>query len=663
MFSYYGETVFQFNEPEQGKNIILIAGRNGHGKTSFINSIKLLFTGPRGDLLSSIPGNARVLSPKQYVLGAKDQWVGVFNRKAKKQGQDRFYVKIVWVEEQGRVEAKREWVVTGENYTEELSIMADHVESVLKDSDAQDFLDERLPSEYIPFFYFDGEQIHKMIDISQNNIQKNMERLLNINQIETAREYIGKAETEWKKAAMVEEEKAKLQAKQNDQALKQAEIKKNDEKIKTLLNEISELEDEVEQVSRRLDRLMESSQIGDQRQLRNERTKISEELEELTRQLVDDLTEDTPLVFNTALIREVMGHIRLILESDTGAQKDLIDSFIRTVPGNLFDNPPYPDPCLTDQQIRFYKKRLTQLFEAFIPSSETSALFAIDKRRASRLSDNISPYMNTDIRKKTMTSSLKRLNHYKKRIVEIDLRLEDIPGLNRNEKEEFEEAKKTLTLKSELKGNKEEEIRLAESSIRSLTHELKKLDQEIQHQGKQVNLSGIAKDKMELALKLKSFFKQYKEEMKKDRRERIESRQNTFVNLLITSHKQIDHIRVDDEFILHPMDKNMETIGINSLSSGIRQLIATALLWALNDVSGKTVPLVIDTPLGRIDMDHQEILLKQFYPAVGKQVILLPTDSEITPDKYKVLKPHICQEFILSNMDGESTVFQEKPLY
>lgn len=58
-------------------------------------------------------------------------------------------------------------------------------------------------------------------------------------------------------------------------------------------------------------------------------------------------------------------------------------------------------------------------------------------------------------------------------------------------------------------------------------------------------------------------------------------------------------------------------------------MVATALLWALKTVSNKNIPVVIDTPLGRLDADNQKSLLVNYYPCVGEQVILLPTDSEL----------------------------------
>jgi DNA sulfur modification protein DndD len=367
LFSYYGKIVFQLKTPEKGKNIVLIAGRNGHGKTSFLNSIKLLFSGVSEELRVGIPGYSnRRLSPKQYLLGVSDLWAGVFNRKAKKEGQKRFYIKIEWEEEAGVVEAIREWIITGENeYQPHFRINSTFMETVLKDQDAQDFLDERLPQDYIPFFYFDSEQIHKMIDISQNNLQKHMERLLNISQIETAREYIGKAQSDWKKAAMVEKEKANLQEKENNLSEKKRSIAENSEKATYLKDEISDLEDEIEETSKRLDRLRENSQIGDEKKLKEERDDIKRAIEELTLSIADDLTDDTPMLFNSEIIKKAAVFFKIIMESDTGTQSDLIDSFIRTLPISLFDNPPFPDPSLSEYQTDLFKNRLIQLLEAY----------------------------------------------------------------------------------------------------------------------------------------------------------------------------------------------------------------------------------------------------------------------------------------------------------
>ena len=95
----------------------------------------------------------------------------------------------------------------------------------------------------------------------------------------------------------------------------------------------------------------------------------------------------------------------------------------------------------------------------------------------------------------------------------------------------------------------------------------------------------------------------------------------------------------------------------------MKQLFATSLLWTLKDVSGKSLPIIIDTPLARFDRGHQQNLLTRYYPHAGNQVILLATDSELDREKYNILKPHILEEYCLNNPDGEHTSPEKKSMY
>jgi DNA sulfur modification protein DndD len=82
----------------------------------------------------------------------------------------------------------------------------------------------------------------------------------------------------------------------------------------------------------------------------------------------------------------------------------------------------------------------------------------------------------------------------------------------------------------------------------------------------------------------------------------------------------------------------------------------TALLWALSEVSGKQFPLVVDTPLARIDLAHQEAILRYYYPNAAAQVIVLPTDAELDARKLQLIAPHVYRAYRLTNPDGEHTI-------
>jgi DNA sulfur modification protein DndD len=89
-------------------------------------------------------------------------------------------------------------------------------------------------------------------------------------------------------------------------------------------------------------------------------------------------------------------------------------------------------------------------------------------------------------------------------------------------------------------------------------------------------------------------------------------------------------------------------IAVERLSAGERQLLAIAILWGLARASGRPLPTVIDTPLGRLDSQHRDHLVRRYFPHASHQVLLLSTDEEITGTYYKALRPSIGRQYRLS---------------
>jgi DNA sulfur modification protein DndD len=83
------------------------------------------------------------------------------------------------------------------------------------------------------------------------------------------------------------------------------------------------------------------------------------------------------------------------------------------------------------------------------------------------------------------------------------------------------------------------------------------------------------------------------------------------------------------------------------LSAGERQLLAVALLWGLARASGQPLPVIIDTPLGRLDGSHRRHLLERYFPHASHQVILLATDTEIDEEAYERIRHHVGRAYRL----------------
>ncbi len=100
------------------------------------------------------------------------------------------------------------------------------------------------------------------------------------------------------------------------------------------------------------------------------------------------------------------------------------------------------------------------------------------------------------------------------------------------------------------------------------------------------------------------------------------------------------------------LDGSGQVVPKASLSAGEKQIYAISLLWALAKVSGRPLPMIIDTPLGRLDSVHRQHLLERYFPVASHQVIILSTDTEVDKAYFELLKPHTSHSVHLVNRIG-----------
>lgn len=102
------------------------------------------------------------------------------------------------------------------------------------------------------------------------------------------------------------------------------------------------------------------------------------------------------------------------------------------------------------------------------------------------------------------------------------------------------------------------------------------------------------------------------------------------------------------------MDQDDNEIRKESLSSGEKQIYISCLIKAILNESIQSLPIFIDTPLGRLDEEHRDNITKKYYPALSEQVVLFSTNSEITPKRHKDISANISKSYLLFN-DGANT--------
>ncbi len=97
------------------------------------------------------------------------------------------------------------------------------------------------------------------------------------------------------------------------------------------------------------------------------------------------------------------------------------------------------------------------------------------------------------------------------------------------------------------------------------------------------------------------------------------------------------------------------------MKAGEQQMFAIATLWALREVSGRPLPVIIDTPLSRLDDDHRRAMLAEFMPQVAQQVIVLATTTEFDEETFAFLQPAVSRAYLLQ-ANNVTTQVTEQPL-
>lgn len=125
---------------------------------------------------------------------------------------------------------------------------------------------------------------------------------------------------------------------------------------------------------------------------------------------------------------------------------------------------------------------------------------------------------------------------------------------------------------------------------------------------------------------------------------------------LIGKKDLVGAVRIDPTTLeLSIVDAGLSPLPVDRLSAGERQLLATAVVWGLSTVAGRHIPLVIDTPLGRLDQAHRQHVVNNYFPRAAEQVIILSTDSEIDDSLYEQIKPFVSREYVIQFRDSEAS--------
>lgn len=650
---------------KRGHNVVLISGRNGFGKTSFINCVKLLFHGASEDLRQTVQ-MGRSIKEMDYVLGTGNEWQGILNRRARQDGVSDYFVELGWTEAAGTVVVRRQWILESESkVSKELTITSSFAGLMDQNvEEAQAFLDERIPIDFAPFFFFDGEQVQQLAEANRQSQLEQIERLLGISRIERLRDYVNRITNEWRKQGMEADARHALAILEREIAEIAASATSLSRQQDLEQEGIDELDRQIQSNRRYLESMRAFGQQVNERRAQEEIGRLSEDLDRERAAFADSFPAQAFLLANPKLVEATIEKLRVSAGSNAPGQGGSLVELLKDLPRDLFEKGRRPEPPLLDSQKQFYKEKLLRWVSTYIESNnDTQYGLSLPNGAAESILRELFQVTEGTDRRSRFIEQVRGITARKRELFQAERKLNDVSSLSADEQELYQQRRRENDEREGKVAQKRAEKTELEKQHRDALVRQAEKERALAEQRQRVRLGQQLQHQVELASKVQHFLQDYKQELKSARRLAIEKQFNARFTQLFTSNRLVSSIRVGEDFDLHYLDKSGDEVGMANLSAGMKQIAAMALLWALGDVSGREVPLVIDTPLARIDHENQENIITKYYPKVAKQVIILPTDSELDRQKYKLLEPYIYRQYRLSNPEGDQTAVLESSMY
>lgn len=630
LFSYHGKVAFDFSNNKHP--ITLIIGENGFGKTSFINSVKLALHGVSKDLLQI---GAQSLTKSEFVLGSKEKnFSGMLNRKAKEAGEN-FAKIIIEIDEGDIFKVKRTYHFNDKGYSESLVLLDETGVVFAEDSEAQDIINSKLSPTMAQFFFFDGEKVQTIADFSHEEFTKMLEDVLELDiydqMIKDSKSIIRKINKNELNDDLQKEVEVKYQKLQSLEQEIEASKDQLKYEQKTVLKELNL---SLRQIENRLNKLQ--SQFAEAISTTKEQLQsLHVKKNELAQQLKQATLVQLPLLLNKKLAKKVTQDI-----DENYRGKIQIDS-------ELLANKKVELLKLLDENSTAVSSAFDKVFSA--ASTDQSVAFA-DPYRIEKQFDTLA---NIDLH-----NLLKELSKNRQDLLETEQELHSLEAQKENELKDAQadrELQKDLLRKI---GHQEAVCEALEVKIASLSQEYKELNSAYSKLTIVEHKHDLTKKKIDTLYAVIKVAKEMKSKIKKDKRQSLEKTINEKFQQLRKEGYEADSIKLDENFNINIYDKDNKAMDILSSSSGQKQIIATALIWGISEYIPEEIPMIIDTPLGRLDEKNQTRILNDFYPNASNQVIILPTPSELRHEGFRELKKHIEQVYELSN-GGSATIVRE----
>ncbi|MCG6410174.1 DNA sulfur modification protein DndD [Vibrio fluvialis] len=626
--SFQFPTEIHFPDSENGKSIFLIGGMNGAGKTSIMESINYCLYGGKADEIF------RAINRKEI---AKGNAAVSFELTAELDDGSELIVKRSW--SAGVIESPK-----AKDLNERLVVVKDGKRvSVQNQQMWQDFIRATVPPGITQFFFFDGEKIQEIAadDHSEVRLKSSLEAALgiqNINQLSSDLLYLKQ-----------EERKGFVEISDEDLTFKESELKKEQAKYTRLNRERDEIKEDLTAFKEQYDEAKKRFQATFNRdpesrdairEAEKRRIQTSNRLGQLESEIRVLCEKSLPFSLLGGFFDGIRQQIENERESLQGeAIKEHAEELAKKIVRVVEEPEPIYNERLSDEKMVELEKRIFNLLREGDAQAATDKLLNLSDRDAARILQKIEELENSDV------FLIKPLVEEKQ---ELEVELKKIESsLNsgsatESEQELFGQLQEEMESCATQIGRKTEQLRILEEDILSLEKKIREIEIEIEKLYEKHNVSKEKSDFINECDAIAGLLNQFIVRMRKSKVHLLQEKTFEMYKLLSSKSGLIKDITIDEKsYEVKISDRNGHEIKKSGLSAGEKEVFALSLLWGLSQTSQLNLPIIIDTPLSRLDSTHRDNIIRNYFPNAGDQVIILSTDTEIDENYFKVLESHL----------------------
>lgn len=619
---YAGTNVFKFNNQ---KPIVLIAGMNGRGKTTFLEAVLLALYGSNS------------FAYQESVHRSYGQYLKSFvNRES--------WTQKAYIELEFSMDAKdsevyvirREWNALNKRTKEEVYVEKNGEKDEFLIKNWPMFIENVLPSALSNFFFFDGEKIAELaVDSTNEQIKESIRAMLGLSVIDLLQRDLGRNIARLSKLTFSKKEQKELDSLREIKERHEESLEKKNSELEKLLGKQAKVEVEIS--SLREEYASAGGTAFEERQkLEQKRSEVILQLEQNRSMLFDVAASALPLYMVKGLLSEIQRQALKEQESIMMCQTvanmgDLYEKF------DAADN----EKISIRRFIDFVKEKTTEQSVEPIYSLSNHGILQVEELLNGGLE---SAKQNTErlLRaENTIQQQLNKVDSY----LAADIDEGEIKGIYKRLQKKLQ-IKYDLALKIEVK---QQEKNTIEWNLSKATSEYQRA---VEHMLSVMETTDDNEREIKYSHMAERILKEFAIRLQEQKVIRLADTITDCYKRLANKKNLIHRIDMNPETLeITYLDEKKSVVPKTSLSAGEKQLMVISILWALAICSKKKLPVIIDTPLSRLDSAHRTSLITTYFPNASDQTIILSTDSEIDQKYYELMKDNVGDEFTLKYDD------------